>query len=103
MNLFKLPQKLIHDLHRLSARFWWGSGQATNKIHWCRWDLLCKNKFNGGLGFWDLRCFNQTMVAKQCWHLIENPSSLVGKVLKSIYFHRSSFLDALLGSPPSYV
>lgn len=25
MSVFKLPKKLVRDLHRLIARFWWGS------------------------------------------------------------------------------
>ncbi|KAL5756372.1 hypothetical protein ACOSQ2_021118 [Xanthoceras sorbifolium] len=34
MNLFRLPQTLILDLHRLMARFWWGSSASSIKIHW---------------------------------------------------------------------
>ncbi|KAL5767957.1 hypothetical protein ACOSP7_014537 [Xanthoceras sorbifolium] len=45
MNLFKLPLKLIRDLHRLASRFWWwDSSQASRKIHWCKWEVLCKNQ-----------------------------------------------------------
>ncbi|KAL5800553.1 hypothetical protein ACOSQ4_033437 [Xanthoceras sorbifolium] len=103
MNLFRLPKSLIRDLHRLFSRFWWGSTTSSSKIHWCKWETLCKSKAQGGLGFKDLECFNQAMLAKQCWRLISHPSSLAGRVLKSIYFPHGSFLDAATGSSPSFV
>ncbi|KAL5835105.1 hypothetical protein ACOSQ3_014694 [Xanthoceras sorbifolium] len=43
------------------------------------------------------------MLAKQCWRLISSPNSLAGSVLKATYFPRCGFLDAPLGSSPSFV
>ncbi|KAK2662512.1 hypothetical protein Ddye_001086 [Dipteronia dyeriana] len=33
MSLFRLQQGLIEELHKLSARFWWGSDDEKRKIH----------------------------------------------------------------------
>lgn len=52
------------------------------------------SKFNGGLGFQDLELFNKTLLAKQGWRLIDNPDSLLCRVLKGRYFLRCSFLEA---------
>ncbi|KAL5766450.1 hypothetical protein ACOSP7_017067 [Xanthoceras sorbifolium] len=76
------------------ARFWWGSSESKQRIHWCRWKTLCSNKLEGGLGFRDLSLFNQALLAKQGWRLINQPGSLAGQVLKHIYFPRTSFLRA---------
>ncbi|KAK2661975.1 hypothetical protein Ddye_000549 [Dipteronia dyeriana] len=54
MNLFKLPSFLISDIHRLCARFWWSGGVANRKMHWCTWEVLCKARCDGGMGFRDL-------------------------------------------------
>lgn len=43
------------------------------------------------------------MVAKQAWRLIEFPNSLVGCVLKARYFTSCDFMQANLGSCPSYI
>ena len=46
----------------------------------------------GGLGFKDLHLFNQSLVAKQAWRLINHPSSIAARVLKGEYFQASNFL-----------
>ncbi|KAL5577921.1 hypothetical protein UlMin_019620 [Ulmus minor] len=102
MSCFKLPKKLIKDIHRLISRFWWGSSVSQKKLHWAKWEALCQPKEKGGLGFRDLEGFNRALLAKQGWRLIRSPDSLVGKVLKACYYPNCSFLDANLGSCPSF-
>ncbi|KAL5551246.1 hypothetical protein UlMin_001422 [Ulmus minor] len=94
MSCFKLPKSLIKDIHRLISQFWWGSSTSHRKLHWA--------KEKGGLGFRDLEGFNKALLAKQGWRLIRSPDSLVGKVLKACYYPNCSFLDAKLGSSPSF-
>jgi hypothetical protein len=62
-----------------------------------------KAKKIGGLGFRDLECFNTALLAKQRWRIIQNPDSLVVKVLKEKYFPNGTFLDTPLSKRPSYV
>lgn len=42
------------------------------------------------------------LLCKQGWRVLENPSSLVALVLEAKYFSHSNFLNANLGSNPSY-
>ena len=55
------------------------------------------------MSFIDIQAFNLAMVAKQAWRLIHNTHSLFYRVYKSRYFPRCSFMDAQIGSNPSYV
>ncbi|KAL5579573.1 hypothetical protein UlMin_012015 [Ulmus minor] len=64
---------------------------------------MCNGKERGGMGFRDLGCFNQVMLAKQGWRHIRNPDSLVGKVLKACYFPHGDFLNANKGKHASLV
>ena len=50
----------------------------------------------GGLGFKDLSSFNQALLAKQGWRLLENPNSVAFKILKVKYFKGEDFLSAKL-------
>lgn len=64
---------------------------------------MCQAKTRGGLGFRDLSSFNQALVAKQSWRIIQAPDSLVAWVMKRRYFRHSDFMEAKLGSNPSYI
>ncbi|GAU37194.1 hypothetical protein TSUD_30590 [Trifolium subterraneum] len=46
--------------------------------------------------------FNKAMVAKQVWNIVQNPNSLVAKLLKARYFPRFSLFEAPLGYNPSF-
>ncbi|XP_058741168.1 uncharacterized protein LOC131613523 [Vicia villosa] len=72
-------------------------------IHWLAWDKLACPKRDGGLGFRDFWAFNLAMVAKQGWKLLSDPVSLVSRFFKARYFPNSSFLNANLGSNPSFM
>jgi len=60
-------------------------------------------KPKGGVGFRDMGRFNKALLAKQELRFFHNPSSLVGCILKEKYFPHWYFLNASLGSRPSYV
>lgn len=70
---------------------------------WVAWDTLCKSKEDGGLGFHDIGRFNQALLGKQAWRVFSQPNSLMARILKSRYFKNSSFLEASLGSRPSFI
>lgn len=72
-------------------------------IHWASWNALCKPKRMGGMGFRNLRDFNLALLGKQAWRLLNNEESLVTKIFKARYFPKCSFLDAELGSNPSFI
>uniref|UniRef100_A0A803L3C5 non-specific serine/threonine protein kinase n=1 Tax=Chenopodium quinoa TaxID=63459 RepID=A0A803L3C5_CHEQI len=102
MSLFRIPDSIVEEIHKLMNRFWWGSSDVKRKIHWQSWEKLCSPKGNGGMGFRDLKDFNQAFLTKQCWRLLINPDSLVHAVMKARYFKRSGVLDACRGHDPSY-
>ena len=72
------------------------------KLAWIAWENICIPKADRGMGFKDLKAFNLALLAKQGWRIIQNPDSLLHRVLKAKYFKSTSFLEAQLGSNPSY-
>lgn len=70
-------------------------------MHWNSWSNLCGPKSKSGMGFRDLEDFNSVLLARQGWHILKQPESLVARVLKGKYFPSSSFLNAKMGSRTS--
>ena len=64
MSVFKLPLTLYEGIQKAIAKFWWGSNKEKHDIHWGRWERISHAKHRGGLGFRDIYCFNQALVAK---------------------------------------
>lgn len=47
--------------------------------------------------------FNQALLAKQVWHLIEFHESLMTQILKARYFKNMNIMDAPIGLRPSFI
>ncbi|XP_021756100.1 uncharacterized protein LOC110721266 [Chenopodium quinoa] len=84
------------------ARFWWGNDTTRKKVHWKSWKNLCSPKCLGGMGFRDLRVFNDALLRRQAWRLTSNPNSLLNKVLSAKYYAGKSFLEENLGYGGSF-
>jgi hypothetical protein len=86
ISIFKFFVGLCDELTQIIRNFWWSDEDDRNKVHWMAWDKMTKLKSQGGIGFRDLRLFNQALLAKQAWRLIESPDSLCARLLKSKYY-----------------
>ncbi|XP_048492142.1 uncharacterized protein LOC125493157 [Beta vulgaris subsp. vulgaris] len=102
MGVYKIPATIIQKIQAAMARFWWGSSDAKRKIHWKNWEAMCTLKCLGGMGFKDLTVFNDALLGRQAWRLINAPHSLLGRVMKAKYYPSCDFIDASLGYSNSY-
>ncbi|XP_050207725.1 uncharacterized protein LOC126657132 [Mercurialis annua] len=102
MMCFKLPVSLCHRVNSLSSQFWRGQVADEHRYHWVSWHKMCFSKAIGGLGFKDLQVFNQALLAKQVWRILQNPHSLLFQVYRAKYFPTGTFLNAHIGTRPSW-
>ena len=103
MSVFSFPAGLCVDICSMANRFWWGQREGSRKIHWLSKEKLIMPKAKGGIGFRDLHLFNKALLARQGWRLMQNPHSLVARLLKAKYFPHKDFLDASIPTNASHV
>ncbi|KAL6176931.1 hypothetical protein ACLB2K_053563 [Fragaria x ananassa] len=103
MSVFKLPKGVCCKFQSKVAKFWWVKKGNKRGIHWCKWDLLCRNKKEGGLGFRDLEGFNQALLAKTVWRIVLHPDSIINRVLHAKYVRNGDWAAAGVGVKPSFV
>ena len=53
------------------------------------------------MGFRDMRIFNQALLARQAWRLLQTPDSLCARILKARYYPQGNLLDTMFTGQPS--
>ncbi|KAK1616516.1 hypothetical protein QYE76_022033 [Lolium multiflorum] len=101
MGIFKMSTGFCEQFERLIRDFWWGDDQNSRKVHWMAWENMIKPKCKGGIGFRDMACFNQALLARQAWRLIQRPDNLCARVLKAKYYPNGNILDTVFASDAS--
>jgi hypothetical protein len=71
------------------------------KVYWTAWDKLTMPKRYGGMGFRDLKLFNQALLVRQAWRLIHFTESLCAKLLKARYYRNGDLIDSVFPSEGS--
>ena len=70
MCCFKLPLGLCNKIEKLIRVFWWGQRGDRRKIHWVKWEKMCKPKSEGGMLFWPNKrggcCTTQIICFTKC-------------------------------------
>ncbi|XP_026377517.1 uncharacterized protein LOC113271808 [Papaver somniferum] len=75
MSVFKVPDETIKEIDKVQRKFWWGIKDGKG-YHFISWTAVGKDQVMGGLGFRDLSCFNQALLARTAWRLYNQNDQL---------------------------
>jgi hypothetical protein len=81
----KMPIQVWKKLISIQRAFLWGGVNGGRKISWVKWEVVCREKSNGGLGVKDVRIMNWSLLAKWRWRIIQNEQSLWREVIEARY------------------
>ncbi|RVX20328.1 Transposon TX1 uncharacterized 149 kDa protein [Vitis vinifera] len=94
LSLFKLPASVAAKIERLQRDFLWSGIGEGKKDHLVRWDVVCKPKEIGVLGFGNISLRNLALLGKWLWRYPREGSALWHQVILSIYGSHSNGWDA---------
>ncbi|XP_062007966.1 uncharacterized protein LOC133724996 [Rosa rugosa] len=103
MSVFRLSKGVCRTYQSKIGKYWWGNGGKKRGIHWCTWQVLYKNKLAGGLGFRDIECFTQALLAKTVWRIVFQTNSLVNCILQQKYAVNGNWAAVQVGSKDSFI
>ena len=67
MILVRMPTVVANRLEKLQRNFLWGGGVIEKKSHLIKWDVICSEKEQGGLGLRKLTVMNKVLLGKWIW------------------------------------
>lgn len=76
LSAMNLSIKVINQLHKIIAKFYWGNTAGAKNKHWVSWEGMCYPKEKGGLGFRSLHHMSKAVFAKLWWVFRTSTSSL---------------------------
>lgn len=68
LSVMNPPARVIEQIHKIFARFFWGNTTNNKRRHWVAWDKLCLAKVEGGLGFRSLYDTSNALFGKLWWN-----------------------------------
>ena len=94
LSLFKIPASVAAKIERLQRDFLWSGVGEGKRDYLVSWDVVCKPKAIGGLGFGKIALRNVALLGKWLWRYPREGSALWHKVISSIYGSHSNVWDA---------
>ncbi|RVW27498.1 LINE-1 retrotransposable element ORF2 protein [Vitis vinifera] len=93
LSLFKIPASVVAKIERMQREFLWSGVGEGKRDHLVNWDVVCKPKSRGGLGFGKISMRNVALLGKWLWRYPREGSALWHQVILSIYGSHSNGWD----------
>ena len=85
LSLFKILVSIASKIEKLQRDFLWSRAGEGKKDHLIRWDVVCRPKKLGGLGFRKTFLRNIALLGNWLWRFPRKKNGLWHKVIASIY------------------
>ncbi|RVW40408.1 putative ribonuclease H protein [Vitis vinifera] len=85
MSIFRMPKSVARRVEKIQRDFLWGGGNLGGKTHLVKWDVVCTEKRNGGLGLRRIATLNRALLGKWIWRFACERDNLWKQVISTKY------------------
>ncbi|KAJ9693798.1 hypothetical protein PVL29_009659 [Vitis rotundifolia] len=85
MSIFRMPKAVAKRVEKTQRDFLWGGGHLGGKVHLVKWDVVCSEKLNGGLGLRRIATLNRALLGKWIWRFACEKDNLWKQVISTKY------------------
>ncbi|KAL0402832.1 UNVERIFIED_CONTAM: LINE-1 retrotransposable element O protein [Sesamum radiatum] len=99
MSTFLLPKSICNKMDSIVRRFWWQTKKmepGKNFLALKSWNSICQPKSKGGLGFQKFFDFNEALLSKIAWNILQKSDKLWCQILSAKYLRHSADFDSNL-------
>ena len=84
-SIFILPKKVIDEVIAVCRNYLWDGKAVSSKSPMIAWDIICRPKKHGGLGFKESHAWNLAMVGKYIWNIATKADNMWVKWIDHVY------------------
>ncbi|KAL0456049.1 UNVERIFIED_CONTAM: LINE-1 retrotransposable element O protein [Sesamum latifolium] len=107
MFTFLLPKGICSKMDKMVRRFWWQSKETEenkNFLAFKSWTSICQLKNKGGLGIRKFQDFNEALLPKLSWNILQKSDKIWVKILSAKYLKNgAAFLSILQVQRSSWI
>ena len=97
LSLFKIPRKVADNIVRIQRKFLWSGDEEGRFMPLVKWEVVIRQRNEGGLGIGDLAVKNAALLLKWWWRYGKEDDQLWKKVIKSIYQEDNGLIPSKSG------
>ncbi|XP_062075984.1 uncharacterized protein LOC133780125 [Humulus lupulus] len=99
-QIMVLPSKILQQINTICRNFLWKGMAESNSSGQVSWDVVCRPKAEGGLGFRRIKEWNEAAIGKYVWAVASKKDSLWVRWIHAVYIGDGDWCDykALNGS-----
>jgi len=101
MLFFEIPKGVRKKLDYFRSRFFWQSDEHKRKYRLAKWDILCQQKEQGGLGIHNLELKNIALLSKWLYQLLTTEGTWQ-QIIKNKYLRSKPIVQAQWKSGDSH-
>ncbi|KAL2897532.1 hypothetical protein RDABS01_039315 [Bienertia sinuspersici] len=101
-SIFILPKKVIDGVINACRNYLWDGKTVSNKPPLIAWDLVCRERKKGGLGFKESHTWNVALLGKYIWSIACKEDNMWVKWINHVYLKGKDWKEYVAPSNVSW-